>query len=194
MKVGVLALQGSFSEHVAMLGRMGSDVTPVEVRLPRDLEGLDALIMPGGESTTFAKLAVWHGLMEPIRAFIQSGKPTWGTCAGLIFLAKDIGRDQPTLAMMDIKVKRNAFGRQAESFTVGLNIAGLEGAPFTGVFIRAPMIESVGEGVEVLAQLDDGTIVAARQGNMLATSFHPELTRDTRVHALFLASTIESVK
>lgn len=186
MRVGVLALQGSFSEHVAMLGRMGSDVTPVEVRLPRDLEGLDALIMPGGESTTFAKLAVWHGLLEPIRAFIQSGKPTWGTCAGLIFLAKDIGRDQPTLAMMDIKVKRNAFGRQAESFTVGLNIAGVEGAPFTGVFIRAPMIESVGAGVEVLAKLDDGTIVAARQGNMLATSFHPELTRDTRVHALFL--------
>lgn len=186
MRVGVLALQGSFSEHVAMLGRMGSDVTPVEVRLPRDLEGLDALIMPGGESTTFAKLAVWHGLMEPIRAFIQSGKPTWGTCAGLIFLAKDIGRDQPTLAMMDIKVKRNAFGRQAESFTVGLNIAGVEGAPFMGVFIRAPMIESVGEGVEVLAKLDDGTIVAARQDNMLATSFHPELTQDARVHALFL--------
>ena len=193
MKVGVLALQGSFIEHVAMLERLGPDVVPVEVRLPRDLDGLDALIMPGGESTTFAKLAVWHGLMEPIRAFIQSGKPAWGTCAGLIFLAKDIGRDQPTLAMMDIKVKRNAFGRQAESFTVGLNIAGVEGAPFTGVFIRAPMIESVGAGVEILAQLDDGaddspgTIVAARQGNMLATSFHPELTRDARVHALFLS-------
>ncbi len=176
-----------------MLERLGPEVGPVEVRLPRDLEGLDALIMPGGESTTFAKLAVWHGLMEPIRAFIQAGKPTWGTCAGLIFLAKDIGRDQPTLAMMDIKVKRNAFGRQAESFTVGLNIAGVEGAPFAGVFIRAPMIESVGDGVVVLAQLDDGTIVAARQGNMLATSFHPELTRDARVHAMFLKRVPQSV-
>ncbi len=193
MRVGVLALQGSFSEHVTMLARMGPEIVPVEVRLPRELEGLDALIMPGGESTTFAKLAVWHGLIEPIRAFIQAGKPVWGTCAGLIFLAKDIGREQPTLAMMDIKVKRNAFGRQTESFTMGLDIAGVEGRPFTGVFIRAPMIESVGAGVEVLAKLDDGTddsagtIVAARQGNMLATSFHPELTQDTRVHAMFLS-------
>ena len=186
MKVGVLALQGSFIEHVTMLERIGPDVTPVEVRLPRDLHGLDALIMPGGESTTFAKLAVWHGLMEPIREFIRSGKPTWGTCAGLIFLAKDIGRDQPTLAMMDIKVKRNAFGRQIDSFTTALDIIGVEGGPYTGVFIRAPLIESVGEGVQVLARLDDGTIVAARQDNMLATSFHPELTRDARMHAMFL--------
>lgn len=191
MKVGVLALQGSFIEHVAMLERMGPEIATVEVRLPRDLEGLDALIMPGGESTTFAKLAVWHGLMEPIRDFIRSGKPTWGTCAGLIFLAKDIGRDQPTLGMMDIKVKRNAFGRQIDSFTVGLNIKGVEDGPFVGVFIRAPLIESVGEGVEVLARLDDGTIVAARQGNMLATSFHPELTQDTRVHAMFLKFALE---
>ena len=122
MRVGVLALQGSFSEHVAMLERMGSDVTPVEVRLPGDLDELDALIMPGGESTTFAKLAVWHGLMEPIRAFIQSGKPTWGTCAGLIFLAKDIGRDQPTLALMDIKAQ---VAHQSNSFLTDVGFAPL---------------------------------------------------------------------
>lgn len=185
MKVGVLALQGDFAEHTAMLGRMG--VASAEVRLPRDLDGIDALIMPGGESTTFGKLAVRWGMMEPIRAFAASGKPVWGTCAGLIFLAKDVGRDQPTLALMDIKVKRNAFGRQVDSFSIGLDIAGLEGEPYPGVFIRAPLIESVGAGVSVLCTLDDGTIVAARQGNLLATSFHPELTKDDRVHRLFLS-------
>jgi pyridoxal 5'-phosphate synthase pdxT subunit len=182
--IGVLALQGDFSEHVAMLRRIG--VEAVEVRLPAHLDGLDGLIMPGGESTTFGKLAVRWGLVEPLRAFIAAGKPVWGTCAGLIFLAKDVGRDQPTLAAMDIKVKRNAFGRQVDSFTTGLQIKGIAGDPYPGVFIRAPLIESAGPGVEALCQLPDGTIVAARQGNMLATSFHPELTADTRVHELFL--------
>ena len=185
MIAGVLALQGDFAEHVAVLNRIG--VASAEVRLPRDLERVDALIMPGGESTTFGKLAVRWGMIEPIRAFIQAGKPVWGTCAGLIFLARDVGRDQPTLGMMDIKVRRNAFGRQVDSFTTGLDIAGVAGGPYPGVFIRAPLIESVGPDVEVLCTLADGTIVAARQGNMLATSFHPELTRDARVHEFFLS-------
>ena len=184
MKVGVLALQGDFIEHEHMLRRLGVDV--VEVRLPQDLEGLDALIMPGGESTTFAKLAVRFGLVEPLRRFIQQGKPVWGTCAGLIFLARNIGRDQPTLALMDVQVRRNAFGRQIDSFTTGLEIKKIEGEPFPGVFIRAPIIEQVGPAVETLCKLEDGTIVAAQQDNMLATSFHPELTQDTRMHEYFL--------
>jgi len=189
---GVLALQGDFAEHIAVLDRIG--VASVEVRLPRDLERVDALIMPGGESTTFGKLAVRWGMIEPICAFIQAGKPVWGTCAGLIFLARDVGRDQPTLGMMDIKVRRNAFGRQADSFTMGLHIVGVPGGPYPGVFIRAPLIESVGSDVEVLCTLPDGTIVAARQGNMLATSFHPELTRDARVHEFFLSTEFTRVQ
>jgi 5'-phosphate synthase pdxT subunit len=184
MKVGVLALQGDFIEHEHVLRELGVDV--VEVRLPKDLDGLDGLIMPGGESTTFAKLAVRFGLVEPLRKFAQQGKPIWGTCAGLIFLAKDVGRDQPTLALMDIRVKRNAFGRQIDSFTTDLEIATVEGAPFPGVFIRAPLIEDVGPNVQTLCKLDNGDIVAARQDNMLATSFHPELTKDTRMHEYFL--------
>ncbi len=184
MIAGVLALQGDFAEHIAMLERIG--VETAEVRLPRDLDRVDALIMPGGESTTFGKLAVRWGLIEPIRSFAHAGRPVWGTCAGLIFLARDVGRDQPTLGLMDIRVRRNAFGRQVDSFTIGLDIAGVPGEPYPGVFIRAPLIESAGPGVETLCMLTDGTIVAARQGNLLATSFHPELTRDVRVHELFL--------
>jgi 5'-phosphate synthase pdxT subunit len=184
MKIGVLALQGDFIEHEHMLRQLGVDV--VEVRLAKDLEGLDGLIMPGGESTTFAKLAVRFGLVEPLRKFIQQGKPTWGTCAGLIFLAKDIGRNQPTLGLMDVKVKRNAFGRQIDSFTTELEVSPIDGAPFPGVFIRAPIIESTGPNVQTLCKLDDGTVVAAQEGNMLATSFHPELTQDLRVHQYFL--------
>lgn len=167
-----------------MLHALGAQ--PVQVKLPRDLTGLDRLIIPGGESTTFGKLAARFGLMEPLRAFVLAGHPTWGTCAGLIFLAKDVGREQPTLGLMDIKVKRNAFGRQTDSFTTTLNVDGIEGEPFLGVFIRAPMIESVHAGARALCTLDDGAIVAATQRNMLATSFHPELTRDTRMHELFL--------
>ena len=184
MKIGVLALQGDFIEHEHMLRRLGVDV--VEVRLPKDLEDIDGLIMPGGESTTFAKLAVRFGLVEPLRKFTQQGKPIWGTCAGLIFLAKDVGRDQPTLDLMDVRVRRNAFGRQIDSFTTDLQISTVEGGPFPGVFIRAPIIERIGSNVQTLCTLEDGTIVAARQDNMLATSFHPELTQDTRVHEYFL--------
>lgn len=185
MKIGVLALQGDFIEHEQMLNRLGVEV--VEVRLPRDLDGLDGIIMPGGESTTFAKLAVRFDLVEPLRRFARQGKAVWGTCAGLIFLAKDIGRNQPTLGLMDIKVKRNAFGRQVDSFTTDLDLPAINDGPFLGVFIRAPIIESVGATVQTLCQLEDGTIVAARQDNLLATSFHPELTQDTRVHAYFLS-------
>lgn len=185
MKIGVLALQGDFIEHEQMLNRLGVEV--VEVRLPRDLDGLDGIIMPGGESTTFAKLAVRFDLVEPLRQFAKQGKAVWGTCAGLIFLAKDIGRNQPTLGLMDIKVKRNAFGRQVDSFTTDLNLPVINDGPFPGVFIRAPIIESIGADVQTLCQLEDGTIVAARQDNLLATSFHPELTQDTRVHAYFLS-------
>jgi len=184
MKVGVLALQGDFVEHVHILRGMGHQA--IEVRLPQHLDGLEALIMPGGESTTFGKLAVRWGLIEPIRVFAQSGKPVWGTCAGLIFLAKDVGRDQPTLGLMDVRVSRNAFGRQVDSFTTLLSIKGIDGAPFEGVFIRAPVIESIGPGVEVLCQLPDGSVVAAQQANLFGTSFHPELTKDARVHQLFL--------
>lgn len=186
MKVGVLALQGDFIEHAHLLRRLGHE--PVEVRLPEQLDDLDGLIMPGGESTTFGKLAERWGLIEPLRRFARSGKPLWGTCAGLIFLAKDVGRDQPTLGLMDVTVRRNAFGRQIDSFKTPLKIKGVPGEPFPGVFIRAPVITSVAPNVEVLCRLDDGAVVAVKQDNMLGTSFHPELTEDVRVHRLFLES------
>ena len=190
MKIGVLALQGDFIEHVHILQTLGVDA--VEVRKPEQLADLDGLILPGGESTTFGKLAAEFGLIEPLRAFCASGKPVWGTCAGMIFLAKEVGRSQPVLGLMDVQVKRNAFGRQVDSFEQDLDIPALSAVkdgqprPFHAIFIRAPLLESVGKGVEVLAKLDDGTIVAARQGNLLATSFHPELTQDTRFHKYFL--------
>ncbi len=185
MKIGVLALQGAFIEHIKVLRSL--DVEPVEVRKPEQLRDLDGLIIPGGESTTFGKLAVEYDLIEPIRAMCEQGKPVWGTCAGMIFLAKDVGRAQPLIGVMDVRVKRNAFGRQVDSFEADLDIPALEPrAPFHAIFIRAPFIESVGKGVEVLAKLDNGTIVAARQKNLLATSFHPELTNDARFHRYFL--------
>jgi pyridoxal 5'-phosphate synthase pdxT subunit len=188
MKIGVLALQGAFREHVQMLRGMGVDA--VEVRLPEEVRACDGLIIPGGESTTIGKLARAYGLIEPIRAMAEAGKPVWGTCAGMILLAKDIGPEPPHVGVMDLKVRRNAFGRQVDSFEVDLTVKGyapLAQTPFHAVFIRAPLVESAGAGVEVLARLDDGTIVAARQGNLLATSFHPELTGDNRFHQLFLA-------
>lgn len=171
-----------------MLRRLG--VQAVEVRLAKQLEGLDGLIMPGGESTTFGKLAQDFGLIEPLRQFGQQ-KPLWGTCAGAIFLSKDAHRPQPLLELMDITVERNAFGRQVASFEVDLDVPALkevsdEDLPFHSIFIRAPLIESVGEGVQVLARLEDGRIVAAQQGHWLATSFHPELTGDSRFHQYFL--------
>ncbi|MBL8154824.1 MAG: pyridoxal 5'-phosphate synthase glutaminase subunit PdxT [Anaerolineae bacterium] len=184
MRIGVLALQGAFIEHEKKVRELGAEA--VEVRLPEDLEGLDGLIIPGGESTTIGKLAVEYGLIEPLRAFAHE-KPTWGTCAGMIFLAKDIGIDrQPILGLMDMQVNRNAFGRQIDSFEVDLRISALGEKPFHAVFIRAPAVTAVGPGVEVLARLEDGRIVAAQSGHLLATAFHPELTNDTRLHAYFL--------
>ncbi len=185
MRVGVLALQGAFIEHEHMLESLGAEA--VEVRLPEQLETLDALIIPGGESTTIGKLAVTYGLVEPLRKFAQE-KPVWGTCAGMIFLAKDIGRDQPILGVMDIQVNRNAFGRQVDSFETNLDINGIGDEPFHAVFIRAPLVTGVNEkaGVEILSRLEDGGIVAVRQHHLLATAFHPELTGDSRMHQLFL--------
>jgi pyridoxal 5'-phosphate synthase pdxT subunit len=189
MKIGVLALQGDFAEHVSMLKKIG--VEAVEVRLPKHLIGLDGLIIPGGESTTIGKLAVAYDLLEPLREFGNS-HAIWGTCAGAIFLSKDIGRDQPLLGLMDIKVQRNAFGRQVDSFETDLEIDALYKAtgtthPYHAVFIRAPIIESVSGEAKVLAALDDGRIIAAQQGHWLATSFHPELTSDTRFHEYFVS-------
>jgi 5'-phosphate synthase pdxT subunit len=187
MKIGVLALQGSFSEHLQALRRLG--VEGVDVRLPQQLEGLAGLIIPGGESTTIGKLAVAYGLMEPLRQFGLQ-RAIWGTCAGAIFLAKDIHRPQPLLALMDIVIARNAFGPQVNSFEMDLDVPELaEGEnasqPFHAVFIRAPLIEAVHAPARVLARLEDGRIVAAVQGRLLATSFHPELTGDDRFHRYF---------
>lgn len=191
MRIGVLALQGDFAEHRVMLQRLG--VTTEDVRLPDQLEGLSGLIIPGGESTTIAKLAESYGLMEPLREFGHK-RAIWGTCAGAIFLSKDAHRDQPLLHLMDIIVERNAFGRQVNSFEVDLKIPALkdidpEGKPFHAVFIRAPLIESVQSDTQILAKLDDGRIVAAQQGHLLATVFHPELTEDDRFHRYFLQLT-----
>jgi len=189
MKIGVLALQGDFIEHIAVLRRLGVEAR--EVRLPRDLEGLDGLIIPGGESTTLGKLASDFDLIGPLRDF-GLRKPIWGTCAGMIFIAKDVGRNQPVLGLMDITVVRNAFGRQVESFEIDLDVSALtrgNGAerPFHAVFIRAPVITAVGPDVEILARLEPGGApVAARQGHLLATAFHPELTPDDRFHRYFL--------
>ena len=183
MKIGVLALQGAFIEHEKRLREIG--VKPVEVRLPEQLDELDGLIIPGGESTTIGKLATEYGLIEPLREFAR-GNPTWGTCAGMIFLAKDIGMDrQPILGLMNVRVNRNAFGRQIDSFEIDLHIKPLGDEPFHAVFIRAPLVTEVGEGVNVLSTLPDGRIVAVEQGHLLATAFHPELTADTRMHRYF---------
>jgi 5'-phosphate synthase pdxT subunit len=189
MKIGVLALQGDFAEHIAMLKKLKVETT--EVRLPEHLKGLDGLIMPGGESTTIGKLAVAYDLMEPLRTFGER-HAIWGTCAGAIFMSKDVSRDQPLLGLMDIKVQRNAFGRQLDSFEADLDIPELKQVTGTtnsyhAVFIRAPIIESVQADAKILASVEDGRIVAAQQGHLLATSFHPELTNDTRFHEYFLS-------
>jgi 5'-phosphate synthase pdxT subunit len=186
MKVGVLAVQGAFIEHEKALTRIGAKA--VEVRLPQHLEDLDGLIIPGGESTTIGKVAKRWELIEPLEAFAESGRSLWGTCAGMIIMAREVldGKpDQPLLGLMDITVRRNAFGRQVDSFEVDLEIPVL-GDPFPAIFIRAPLIERVGREVNVLAQLEDGTVVAAQQGNLLVTAFHPELTEDDRFHRYFL--------
>jgi len=185
MKIGVLAIQGDFAEHIVMLKRLG--VETAEVRLPAHLAGLDGLIMPGGESTTIGKLAVDFDLLDPLRAFGKD-HAVWGTCAGAIFLSKDARRSQPLLGIMDITVQRNAFGRQVDSFEADLPIPQLgEGGPYHAIFIRAPIIESVYGAAGVLSSLPDGRIVAAQQGKLLATSFHPELTEDLRFHQYFLS-------
>lgn len=183
--VGVLALQGDFREHREMLERMGHEV--LEIRKAAELRGLDALIIPGGESTTIARLILSNGFQQPLRDFCASGRPVWGTCAGAILLANAVDNlDRPGIETMDITVHRNAFGRQVDSFEAELDIAGIDGDPFHAVFIRAPIIEEVRFPAEAICRLEDGRIVAARQGNLLATSFHPELTGDNRLHAFFL--------
>lgn len=184
MKIGVLALQGAVSEHINSLQRAGADKV-VSVKRKEDLEGLDGLVLPGGESTTIGKLMNQYDLMDPTREMAKAGVPLFGTCAGLILLANRIeGQDWSHLGVMDIFVNRNSFGRQRESFEANLPVKGLE-EPFSAVFIRAPHIIEVGEQVDVLAKFED-RIVTARQGNLLATSFHPELTDDVRLHKYFL--------
>jgi pyridoxal 5'-phosphate synthase pdxT subunit len=183
--VGVLALQGDVREHARMLASTG--VEPVLVRRPAELAEVDALVLPGGESTTIGRLADLYGLLEPLRERVRAGLPVLGTCAGLVLLADEVldGRpDQLTLGGLDVTVRRNAFGRQVDSFEADLDLADVDGGPVRAVFIRAPWVERWGPGVEVLASMD-GHPVAVRQGSLLATSFHPELTGDTRVHELF---------
>lgn len=187
MKIGVLALQGAFVEHKNILGSI--KIEAVEVRLPADLEGLNGLIIPGGESTTILKLMHSYEIFQPLKKMIGKGLAVWGTCAGMICLAKNVLNSEQSvlkpLEVMDITVRRNAFGRQVDSFEIDLDIRGLDSPPFHAVFIRAPLIEKVEDSVDVLARLPDGTIVAAQQGKLLVTSFHPELTTDTRVHDYF---------
>lgn len=194
LRIGVLALQGDFAEHLVMLRRHG--VEAVEVRTLEQVDACDGLIIPGGESTTIARLLIAFGMLEPLRERIRAGLPTWGTCAGAILLADDVpSLDREPLGLMDMTVERNAFGRQVDSFEADLEIEGLHpsgdvtgtDAPLRAVFIRAPVITRVGPDVRVIASLPDGRIVAARQGHLLATSFHPELTADDRMHQLFVS-------
>jgi 5'-phosphate synthase pdxT subunit len=185
MKIGVLAAQGAFAEHITILNRL--DVEAVPVRLPGELRGVDGLIIPGGESTAVSRLMAAYGLTDVIKSMTADGTALFGTCTGLILMSMGPVNDGVTsMGLMNIKVKRNAFGRQRESFETILQIPALGEEPFPAVFIRAPVIKEAGEGVEILARLEDGTIVAARQNNMLAAAFHPELTDDLRFHGYFL--------
>lgn len=186
MRVGVIALQGGFAEHIAMLSRLGADALPV--RLPSQLAGLGGIVIPGGESTTLRRLMREYALIEPIRELARQGLPVWGTCAGMVLLARKAS-DSPngTLDLLNIEVERNAFGRQVDSFESDLSISALGDCPFPGVFIRAPLITTLGDGVEALCQLPNGAVVAAREGNRLVCSFHPELTDDPRFHEYFLS-------
>jgi len=190
-RIGVLALQGDVREHLTALREQGADAVPV--RRPEELAGLDGLVIPGGESTTIVKLARRFGLLEPLRDAVRSGLPAYGTCAGMILLADrilDAPADQETIGGLDVTVRRNAFGRQVDSFESAIDLDGLDGGPLHTVFIRAPWVEKAGASVDVLGRVvggpADGKIVAVRQGNLVATSFHPELTGDRRVHALFV--------
>lgn len=188
-RVGVLALQGAFREHAKALANLGA--TPKEIRGVKDLAGLDAVVLPGGESTTIGKLLVDLNIMSPLRAMIVEGTPVFGTCAGMILLCDEIeNSDQPRIGGLRAKVRRNAFGSQVDSFESGLAIKGLAGEPFPGVFIRAPVILETGSGVDILARVNLGgqsMVAAARQANILVAAFHPELTDDTRVHEYFLS-------
>jgi len=185
LKIGVLAVQGDFAEHIAILRRLNVECR--EVRLPEQLEGIDGLIIPGGESTTLSRLMSIYHLREPVQAMAAQGKAVWGTCAGMIMLAHEITEADPVpLQVMDIGVQRNAFGRQIDSFEQDLDITGLEPDPFHAIFIRAPVVIRVGQQVKTLAALSNGQAVAVRQGNLMATAFHPELTNDARLHQYFL--------
>lgn len=184
-RIGVLALQGAFVEHVAALRRLGVEAFPV--RLPGELRGLSGLVIPGGESTAIGKLVTEYSLLDKLQRLIARGLPVLGTCAGMVLLAKKVSETgQESLRLMDIEVRRNAFGRQVDSFETDLEVPVLGPPPFHAVFIRAPRIESTGGDVEILASLPDGTAVAARQRNLIATAFHPELTNDLRFHAYFM--------
>ena len=185
MKVGVLALQGTFIEHIEILRQLGVEAPPI--RLPHELDTLDGLIMPGGESTTMLRLMDSFGLIRPIKEMARRGLPIWGTCAGMVLLAKSISNYQmKTLNLMDTKVRRNAFGSQPDSFELDLKIPIVGKEPFHAIFIRAPVIEEVEPGVQVLSSLPDGTIIAVRQNRLLACAFHPEFTDDPRFHNYFL--------
>jgi 5'-phosphate synthase pdxT subunit len=190
-RIGVLALQGDVREHLATLRDLGAEAVPV--RRPEELAAVDGLVLPGGESTTIVKLAARFALLEPLRAAVREGLPVYGSCAGMILLADrilDAPPDQETIGGLDVTVRRNAFGRQVDSFESELELTGLDGGPMRAVFIRAPWVEKAGAGVEILGRVvggaADGRIVAVRQGDLVATSFHPELTGDRRVHALFV--------
>ncbi len=185
MTLGVLAIQGDFLEHIQTLERLG--VPSREIRMPGQLDEVDGLIIPGGESTTIVQLIDIYGFRTKLTEKVESGLPVWGTCAGMIVIADELTNHRPKpLHLMDINVSRNAFGRQVDSFEIDLQIGGIEGPPFRCVFIRAPVVNSVGADVRVLARLPDDRPIAVRQGNLLGTSFHPELTDDTRVHELFV--------
>ena len=184
MKIGVLAVQGDFAEHITLLRTIGVEAR--EVRLPEQLEALDGLIIPGGESTTLSRLMSIYHLREAVCRMASEGRAIWGTCAGMIMLANEITEQDPVpLGLMDIGVRRNAFGRQIDSFEQHLQIAPLDPEPYNCIFIRAPVVIRVGDSVDVLARLEDGRPIAVQQGNLLATAFHPELTSDSRVHQYF---------
>ena len=185
MRVGVLALQGTFAEHIGALRQLGAEAPPI--RLPHELDTLDGLIIPGGESTTMLRLMDSYGLIQPIKRMARKGLPIWGTCAGMVLLAKDVSNyEMETLGLVDAKVRRNAFGSQVDSFEADLEMPPVGKEPFHAIFIRAPIMEEVKPGVEILARLPDGTVVAIRQNQLMACAFHPEFTDDLRVHSCFL--------
>ena len=185
MLIGVLAIQGDFIEHINILQTLGVECR--EIRLPEQLSDVEGLIIPGGESTTLSRLLTRYNLRQPIKQLATDGKPLWGTCAGMIMMASEITENDPVpLEIMDIGVQRNAFGRQIDSFEQELEITGFDETPYHAIFIRAPVIKRVGSGVSIMASLQDGRPVAVQQANLMATSFHPELTKDSRFHTHFL--------